>query len=57
MTKLRTTLDIIEKQIPAFAFIDIQEEALNILSSATNYLPMVFELNEIVYENDQSATF
>ncbi len=46
-----------EKQIPAFVYTDIQDDALHILSTATDFIPMVFELNEVIFENDQSLTF
>ena len=46
-----------EKNIPAFAYIEIKDEALKILSSATDFIPMVFELSEVVFENGQSVKF
>ena len=46
-----------EKPIPAFAYIPIQPEALDILTSAENYVPMVFELSEVVFEDDESIQF
>lgn len=46
-----------EKDIPAFAYIDLKEEALNSLSSAKDYIPMIFDLSEVSFEDDQSITF
>ncbi|MBN2029306.1 hypothetical protein JW824_03580 [bacterium] len=46
-----------EKQIPAFAYIDLQDEALNILLTAIDGIPMVFELDEVIFENGQSIRF
>ena len=46
-----------QKNIPAFAFIEIEPEALKILSSAADFIPMVFELSEVQYADGESVVF
>ena len=46
-----------EKTIPAFAYTAIKDEALNILSSATEFVPLAFELSEVVFEDGQSVNY
>ncbi|MBN1894825.1 hypothetical protein JW906_10035 [bacterium] len=46
-----------EKRIAAFEYNTIQAEALALLSSATDYIPMTFELAEVIYKDGQSVTF
>jgi|GEM_PF-4960341 len=46
-----------EKYIPAFAYIAIKDEALKILSSTTDFVPLAFELSEIVFEDGQSVKY
>lgn len=46
-----------EKKIPAFAYIQLSPEALEILSSENDFIPMIFELSDVVFEDGQSITF
>lgn len=46
-----------EKAIPAFAYIALKEESLQILKTAIDFVPMRFELDEVVFEDDTSLKF
>jgi len=46
-----------EKVIPAFAYVALKEESLKILESASDFVPMRFELSEVVFEDDTSLKY
>ena len=46
-----------EKTIPAFAYLDIQENAMEVLQTANETIPMIFILSEVQYENGETVTF
>lgn len=46
-----------EIRIPAFAYIDLKPEAMNLLSTPIDFNPVVFELTDVIFEDGQSLNF
>lgn len=46
-----------EKPIQAFAYLNINQAALQALTFATDYIPLIFELDEIVFADGESVSY
>jgi hypothetical protein len=46
-----------EKYIPAFIYIDLKDESLEILNNYSDFIPVAFELSEVIYTDDTSVQY
>lgn len=46
-----------EKIIPAFRYLEIKPEAMKVLKSAGDFIPMVFSLDEVIFTDGKSMKF